>query len=83
MITIFVHGAHYALLGMVQAATLAQCARIADERYPGNRGYKLAERDPLVIYGPSKYTSKWKPPSAIAARCGKTPNSRPREEGTP
>lgn len=41
MITIFVHGAHYARLGMVQADTLAQCARIADERYPGHTGYAL------------------------------------------
>lgn len=58
MITIFVHGAHYAPLGMIEADTLAQCVRIADERYPGNRGYKLGERDPLVIYGAPKYPSK-------------------------
>lgn len=68
MITIFVHGPHYAPLGMVQSDSLEQCARIADERYPGNRGYKLAERDPLVIYGPPKYTSKWKQPTNSGPR---------------
>ena len=66
MITIFVHGPHYVRLGMVQADSLEQCVRIADERYPGHRGYKLGERDPLVIYGPPIYTSKWKPGAAVS-----------------